>query len=1694
MWLLETEHRVLRTDAQGNRFEYSDKSDRPFGEGWQRVDPVKHPRAKVYLWFRPYSYVAKEYTEQRRPKPIVTPTTLQIDPSLMPKLGVNFEDTLTALRQEIRTTLAQAKQPYYTGDRVQVPGEKGVFYVKRINDKNGRIVVQDAADKERNLIKTADELQRDFEMLPVPWTIGDVVTVAGSAVGGKDNVDGSIIGFDHFTNRLRVAVGSGTSFEVYPEAVIGVRGKNADILKGASKFLEEHPDSLSAAEDKLVIDALLRAVLDGREQVTTTELYEDIKATSGHDVPPQHIQGKLGAISSIFSGGKDHAVFFNPVADSIFLRDGQLAIRLLANSRGVKNSHKKFGWKNITKENPEETYAHIGQDVLFEEEARDAKERFWQKGRIRRIEGGRAEVAFGGTSRMISLDVLKDLGGRRVLPDPTDPAAFGSLNRNAFWLLRDREWCRDYKRGDVVALLSTTEDAFGTKGRGGSFGKVIDTTSNGQLLLELADGKRHLVSPRQVKQTRQVTDVKQLIDRVNVDPTSVYGTTTIIRQGDAEARIGIGGERKHRFMSIMFPTGGSYLGMESSLFTGIMDDRATQNRTRSIMPMNEEEFPQRTQLTLAPSESLFRILQKMYPSAKRVLITRQAQLIPGTKPTTRPDAEPAAMDYTDAERRAAIKRGEKPPGGGYFNPFDVQRGMRKRSRNDKTYYAPEGGSADDLDQSIADEGLVFDPQSGQLLAPGDTHQDAVRRSPVAKAIGKLSYLNPFRSDSQTVGATLHYTAADVETLRNTTPVTVRILVDPTDKEVRESVGVAHDVATLARHYSAWNDVTKRPATAVMVDAQTWGNRVRLSADETNLYVSLGDDLAKQTSEQFKDAEGRPLSFHQLVTMSLTEKYLAWEKGRDTRALQQLLDLSSLFTYDSAHKRYSTNLANYNEAHKFLQTFFGERTYSLHAYEDIDGAFATPAVERRLAERSQAYKKAYETQSDSDVEKDKLPSDLVGFRTGPLNDPIRDYQREAVNFMLTHNHTLLANDQGTGKTASILAAIKGRMNRKQVKRALIICPASLVSSVWPSEIETWCKDQAQIDKIEGSKNLTDEQKKKRIAALPTTVPYMALTSKSRDEFFSRFASSSEGLAVTSYDMANLYGKELQKMGFDLVALDEAQNIKTGKTKTRQGSQRAETLKDVFTDVPFKIAATGTPIENSADDLHSVVSWLNPSLLGPAESFAQDFIEVDYVQTPEGKKQAVNVAIKKPRELMERLKSVMIRTSKRSLELREQKALKMKIDAKAAAEGRPSDYNKFLHYGTVSPRLVYPLVSVNPEGHLTVKAPEDVPPYDFQHTDGSLIDLKNPTPEFRQKYGQYLEAVKTANTHYAQHYKGAAQSHHGRYGTINLKATAMLTRMQQVLNDPVILGKEPEFRDNPLFNDPTIPNPKFDRLISILDKHHQKKYHHNIDDLKHIPLDANKTLRDPRRRRLALDSRGKTIVFCDSVEAMKSLKTRLENHNKGEYKGRVLYYAGTDSINELMGLKSNGKQTQQYVEKEFKTNPNYDILVANRAAETGLSFPQANLVVNYELLWNPQAMNQRIDRAHRLGSQHRPVTAFNIATAGTVEEKKLRAHAFKQQLFNDIIQTQEEQGDGEAPPEKFATSAEQLQKRKVLLGDDAVGLVEELLDEDPVLRNVQAASQASLQRAREIRAVAANNAKQAALQKRSGVVKKLLTGWW
>ena len=179
---------------------------------------------------------------------------------------------------------------------------------------------------------------------------------------------------------------------------------------------------------------------------------------------------------------------------------------------------------------------------------------------------------------------------------------------------------------------------------------------------------------------------------------------------------------------------------------------------------------------------------------------------------------------------------------------------------------------------------------------------------------------------------------------------------------------------------------------------------------------------------------------------------------------------------------------------------------------------------------------------------------------------------------------LADDMGLGKTPQTLALLLaererpahgsarsggGRAARKTVGPTLLICPMS-VSGNWQREAERFAPS-LRVHMHYGRERL-------------------------KGKAFTRAARASD-LVVTTYALALRDRETLEAIEWHRIVLDEAQNIKTREAKQTRAIRGLRAR--------HRVALTGTPVENRLSELHSILDFLNPGLLGSASSFREQF---------------------------------------------------------------------------------------------------------------------------------------------------------------------------------------------------------------------------------------------------------------------------------------------------------------------------------------------------------------------------------------------------------------------------------------------------------------------------------------------------------
>ncbi|MBN93902.1 MAG: helicase SNF2 [Deltaproteobacteria bacterium] len=198
--------------------------------------------------------------------------------------------------------------------------------------------------------------------------------------------------------------------------------------------------------------------------------------------------------------------------------------------------------------------------------------------------------------------------------------------------------------------------------------------------------------------------------------------------------------------------------------------------------------------------------------------------------------------------------------------------------------------------------------------------------------------------------------------------------------------------------------------------------------------------------------------------------------------------------------------------------------------------------------------------------------------------LRDYQHEGFQWLVRLSHwsggCCLADDMGLGKTVQALALLA---QRAQDGAALIVAPTS-VSFNWERE-----------------------------AALFT--PNLRTVSYRGPDRHGRLEDIGAGdLVVTTYPILARDSDVLASRHFATLILDEAQAIKNPETRRAQAAAQL--------DAEFRLALSGTPVENRVGEVWSLFSTITPGLLGSAQEFRQRFVVPIERQRSRGHRRALS----------------------------------------------------------------------------------------------------------------------------------------------------------------------------------------------------------------------------------------------------------------------------------------------------------------------------------------------------------------------------------------------------------------------------------------------------------------------------------------
>ncbi|KAL7750806.1 helicase [Sorochytrium milnesiophthora] len=199
--------------------------------------------------------------------------------------------------------------------------------------------------------------------------------------------------------------------------------------------------------------------------------------------------------------------------------------------------------------------------------------------------------------------------------------------------------------------------------------------------------------------------------------------------------------------------------------------------------------------------------------------------------------------------------------------------------------------------------------------------------------------------------------------------------------------------------------------------------------------------------------------------------------------------------------------------------------------------------------------------------------------------LRPHQHEGVRFLYEctmqmkdydGSGAILADEMGLGKTVQTISLIWTLLKQNPyygdsvIKRALIVCPASLVNN-WEKEFKKWLGDE-------------------RVRVFP-----VQQKTNVRDFLAGRIYS----VMIVGYEKLRAIQDLLKDGGFDLIVCDEGHRLKSAQIKTSMAIRSIPTKR--------RVILSGTPIQNDLAEYFAMVDFVNPGVLGSYQAFKNIYEE-------------------------------------------------------------------------------------------------------------------------------------------------------------------------------------------------------------------------------------------------------------------------------------------------------------------------------------------------------------------------------------------------------------------------------------------------------------------------------------------------------
>ena len=455
-------------------------------------------------------------------------------------------------------------------------------------------------------------------------------------------------------------------------------------------------------------------------------------------------------------------------------------------------------------------------------------------------------------------------------------------------------------------------------------------------------------------------------------------------------------------------------------------------------------------------------------------------------------------------------------------------------------------------------------------------------------------------------------------------------------------------------------------------------------------------------------------------------------------------------------------------------------------------------------------------------------------------------------------------------------------------------------------------------------------------------------------------NSLGPVICSYQFAKAKAEDLKGVAWDLVVMDEAHRMRN---VYKTSNVIAKTLKEALSHVQSKVLLTATPLQNSLLELYGLVSMFDDRVFGDIDSFRAQFSLPNKEQAFAGLRARIAPICK--RTLRRQVQQYVPYTARRAI----------------VEEFTPSSEEQELSR-LVADYLRRPNLKALPDSQ-------------------------------RQLISLVLWKLLASSTHAIA---GALETMAKRLQGLLDETPDVPELANQLDEDYEALDETAdEWNDNDVEKVPSQGRDRNAIAQEIAELHHFKNLATNIRDNskgRALLTALEKAFSELER----LGAPKKAIIFTESRKTQDYLLSLLADTPYGEgivlfngtnsdaraqtvYKDWIKQHADTDKIS---GSKT--ADTRAALVEHFRERGT--VMIATEAGAEGINLQFCSLVINYDLPWNPQRIEQRIGRCHRYGQKFDVVVVNFVDRTNEADARVYELLAQKFQLFEGVFGASDE----------------------------------------------------------------------------------------